>query len=215
MLLNLLLEVDIIVSREHEILTEVSWQDNIHNINLFDDDTIWFELDLKLCHHLTGKFSFDISNSTNFYLFGEISNFFIYFFLKQFFKSVWSKVIEEFFDVFVLGILWNTNVEIDTNIHRNSDVILCWDMSNWTSESDCVLGNHDCHSLVTTVAGSASWCHHLVSCFTPTLFKNEHTVWNVKFTDAAWCIFHDNHQWNTSTVRCGNHSWSFLSIITI
>lgn len=117
LLFYLLLEVHIVISSEHKILTEVSWQDDVHDVNLLDDDTVWFELGLKLCHHLTCKLGLDISNSAYLDLLGEVSDLFIHFFLEKLLKSVWSEVVEELFGVFVFGGFGETDVEIDTNIH--------------------------------------------------------------------------------------------------
>ena len=103
LLFYLLLQIDIVVGGEHQIFSQISWEDDVHDVYLFNYDTIWLEFNLKLCHHLTCEFSLDISYSTDLNLFCEVTDFFIYFFLKQFFKSIRTEIVEEFLYVFKFG----------------------------------------------------------------------------------------------------------------
>ena len=198
LLFNLFLQIDIVVGCEHKILTKVSWKNDVHDVYLFNYDTVWLEFDLKLCHHLTSKLSFDISYSAYFNLFCEVTDFFVHFFLEQFFKSVWTEIVEELLYVFMLSFFGLANVEVDTNIHGDSYVIFGWNVSDWASKSNCVFGYHHGNSLVVAVAKSASRRHQLISLFAPNLFKNEHTIWNIKLWYATSSILHDNHDWNSS-----------------
>lgn len=103
--LDLLLEVHIVVGRVHKGDSEVSWQNDIHDVDLLNDDTIGVELGLKLLHHLSGQLSLDVSYSGDLDLFDEVTNFLITLLLEQLFESIRSKVVKEPFGVFTLGLL--------------------------------------------------------------------------------------------------------------
>ena len=97
-------------------MSEINWKNDVHYVDLLNNDTVGIELPLKLVHHLLGEFSLDVSNSGNLNSLHEISDFFVTLFLEQLFESVWSKVIEESFDVLLLGLLASSNMEINTDI---------------------------------------------------------------------------------------------------
>jgi hypothetical protein len=50
-------------------------------------------------------------------------------------------------------------MEVDTNIKRNSDIILGWNMLNWALKSNSVHGDHDSDLLVRAEAWVAAWIH--------------------------------------------------------
>ena len=76
-MLNLLLEEYIKFSSLHEAESQVSWDNDVHNIDLLNNNTVWVEFSLQIFFKLCGQFSFDVSYSGNFDLFQEISNSFI------------------------------------------------------------------------------------------------------------------------------------------
>lgn len=157
--LDLILELYIIVGGLHECHSQVLGNNDIHDVYLFNDNTIWVELVLELLLQDWGQLSLDISNSNDLDLLNEISNSFITLLLKQLFKSVWTKVVEEFLTVVVRALISLSNMEIDTNIKRHSDIILGWNMLNWALKSNSVHGDHDCDLLVRAEAWVAAWIH--------------------------------------------------------
>jgi hypothetical protein len=168
--LYLILELNIIVGGLHECHSQVLGNNDVHDVYLFNDNTICVELVLELFLQDGGQLSLDISNSNDLDLFDEISNSFITLLLKQLFKSVWTKVVEEFLAVVFLGPFSLSNVEVDTNIKGNSDVILGWNVLNWALKSDSVHGDHDCNLLVRAEAWVAAWFHN-THIFAPGLLK--------------------------------------------
>ena len=105
-------------------------------------------------------------------------------------------------------------MEIDTDIHRNSDIIFSWNMSNWASVSYCIFGDHHCNSLVAAVAPLTSWLHDS-SVSSPSLFESIHSIWNIQFPD-AWTLRFDNaHNWNSTLMCFRNDSWSHFRMINV
>jgi hypothetical protein len=117
LLLDLLLKEHIEGGGLHESMSEINWKNNVHHVDLLNDDSVGVKLLLKLVHHLLGEFSLDVSNSRHLNPLHEISDLFVTLFLEQLFESVWSKVVEESFDVLLLGLLASSNMEINTDIN--------------------------------------------------------------------------------------------------
>jgi len=98
------------------------------------------------------ELSFDISYFSNSDFFNEISDTFINLFLEELLKSVWTEIVEKPFEILLLFFFLlifervllfislgnSTNVEIDSNIDCNSDIIFRWNIDDWTLISNRV-----------------------------------------------------------------------------
>jgi len=116
LMLNLLLKEYIKLCGLHKAESQISWNDDVHDIDLFNDYTIWFEFSLKIFFKLCAQFGLNITDFLNLDLFQEISDTFITFFRKELFKSVWTKVVKELFDIcFIISLL--AKMEVDTHIN--------------------------------------------------------------------------------------------------
>jgi len=216
--LDLLLEEHIKIGRVHQGNSEISWEDDVHDVDLLDENTVWVELCLKLLHHLGGELSLDVSYSGDLDLLEEVSDLFIALFLEQFFKSVRPKVVEELFGIFFvyfLGHIRSSNMKVNTNINGDSDVVFGRNVSDWALEPDCVFGDHHGHSFVATITASISWLHDTVV-FTPNLLKSIDTIRDVKFvyTATRW-VFHNNHYRNAISMRFSNQTRCFFGIVSV
>lgn len=222
--LYLLLEEDIVSGGLHEGESEVWWKNDVHDVHLLDDNAVRVELSLQALLHLNSKFALNVSNSRNLDFAKETSDFFFSFFLEQLFESVWAKVVEEHLDVIflLLGLVtcwvWicdSTNVEVDAHINADHDIVLGWDMMDWASESDCVLGDHDSDLPPVRVAASETWLHN-TSIVTPGLFESVHSVWDVHLGLPARQTFVDNgHEWNALWMVLTHHSYCFLRVVDV
>ena len=116
--------------------------------------------------------------------------------------------------VLCIHFLWLSDVEINSDIHWNSNIIFSWDVSNWASVSNSVFGNHTNRSFVITIAPFASWLHN-TSVFTPYLFKSVHTIWDIQFPDTRALIVYHNHDWNSWLMLLRNKLWTIFTFVWI
>jgi hypothetical protein len=212
--LHLFLQENIIICGLHEGNSQVSWKNDRHDVYLFNHYTIRRKLLLKLILHSSGQLSLNISDSSNFDLLQEVSDFFIAFFLEELFKSIRTKVVEKLTGIFLLRCLRSSNVEVNPDVDRDSHVIFGWHVSYWAFEPDCVLGDHDCDALVVAVAASETWLHDtLINA--PLLLKREYSVWHIHLTVTAAWIFHDDHDWNSIRVVLRDQARSFFWVVGV
>lgn len=149
---DLFLKIHIVIGGGHEGNSHIFGKDNIHNVNLFDDDSVLDEFSLEILFQTMGELSFDISDIRCFRSFYKVSDAFLALLLKQLLKSIWAEIIEKFLDIvlllffllnlFIFGlsrfIFATTNMEIDAYIKRDHNVIFSWDIFNWTLKSNSV-----------------------------------------------------------------------------
>ena len=82
-------------------------------------------------------------------IFYKISDALLALLLKKFFEPVGPKIVEELLDVLLLllhvtvSALASSNMEINTHIQRDHDIVFGGDPFDWALESDGVLGDHD------------------------------------------------------------------------
>lgn len=69
LVLDLFLKEYIEFSGLHEAESQVLWDNNVHNVNLFDNYSVWIEFPLKVILELRCQLSFNITDSLNFDLF--------------------------------------------------------------------------------------------------------------------------------------------------
>ena len=105
-------------------------------------------------------------------------------------------------------------MEVNTDIHRNSYVILSRNLGDWSSESNCIFRDHDSDFFVITVTWITSWFFHSVS-FSPNLFESIHTVRNIKFANNGTWVLNNDHDWYTVWMWRRNKSWCISWIVTI
>jgi len=99
---HLFLEVNIVIGGLHQADSEVTGDDHIHDVHLLDHHSVNLKLLNEVLFQVVGQFGLHVSHFRNSLLFDEISDSFITFFLKKFFKPVRAEVIEELFDVLLL-----------------------------------------------------------------------------------------------------------------
>ena len=152
---------------------------------MLDNYSINDKLSFKVLKKTFGQLSLDISNVNSFLLFYEISNTLLALLLEKLLKSVWTEVVKEFLDIFLLllfifDILASTNMEINANIKWDHDVIFCWDLLDRALESDGVLGNHhgDGSEISTMAEATLKTRFDNSSSFTEMLAKSVHAIWN-------------------------------------
>ena len=148
-------------------------------------------------HESRCELSLDVSNSCNFNLFNEVSDTFFTLLLEQLFKSVWAKIVEELSAILFLCLFASSNVEVDSNVERDSHIILCGDMLNWALVPNGVFCDHCLDFFPTAVAASVSWVHN-TRVLTKDSLQSVNTVWNVDLSiPAAGSPFHHYHDWNS------------------
>lgn len=184
LLLDLLLEEHIESSGLHQSKSEVNRENDVHDIDLLNNYTVWVELGLKFSHHGGCEFRLNISNSGNLDLLKEISDLLFALFLQELLKSVWTEVVKELTGIFLESLLTPSNMEVDTDIDRHSNIVLGWNLSNWASETDGVLCDHDGDLLVVAVAASVSGFHDtLIN--TAALLEDMHSLGYVQLGNTA------------------------------
>ena len=150
------------------MLSQVSRQDNIHDIDLLNHHTVRLKLLVKLFSHGRRQLSFDISDSCNFDLFEEISDLLVTLLLQKLSQPVGPKIVEErlglsFLYLLVLAL---PNMEVDTNIYRDTDIVFGRNMVYRAVESDGVFGDHRADSVLAAttveVAASVPWLHDAI-----------------------------------------------------
>ena len=141
------------------------------------------------------ELSFDISYFSNSDFFNEISDTFINLFLEELLKSVWTEIVEKPFEILLLfffllifervllfiSLRNSTNVEIDSNIDCNSNIIFRWNIDDWTLISNRVFRYHDHNLIIAAACGVAaipSWTHDTVI-YSKSLFHGVDTIWNI------------------------------------
>lgn len=96
-----------------------------------------------------------------------------------------------------------TNMEVDTNINGNTNIVLGGHVVDGAVESNGVLGDHRTDSVLAAatvpVAASISWLHDAVS-LSVYLLQSVHTVGNVDLAITGGVIDED-HNRNTTWVR--------------
>ena len=80
-MLDLLLQVNIEIGCRHESNSQISWNNDIHNVDLLDHDTIFLKLNTKFIGQALSHLGFEISDSGNFDASNIVSNTLINFFL--------------------------------------------------------------------------------------------------------------------------------------
>ena len=148
----------------------------------------------------------------------ESSDFLINRFWHQFFKSVWAEIVEKLLEVLVIILvvhqLRSSNVEIDSDVHWHSNVVLGWNVSDWASVSDGVFWDHANWSLVAAVAPVASRFHD-ARIDTPSLFEAVHSIWDIKFPNTRALIVDHAHDWNTLVTFFWNNSRTFPWMVCV
>jgi len=71
---NLLLEEHVEFGRLHQAESQVSWDDDIHDVYLLDNHTVWVEFSLQIVFELGCELSFDITDPLDLDLLQEISD---------------------------------------------------------------------------------------------------------------------------------------------
>ena len=136
---HLFLEEYVIVCGLHQADSEVSWDNNVHNIDLLDNNTVGEELFIQLVHECRGKLGLNISDSANFDFLDEISDSLLAFLLEKLLKSVGSEIVEEFFAVLFISLLVPSDMEVDTDIEGNPNIVLGRNILDGTLVSYCIL----------------------------------------------------------------------------
>ena len=98
----LFLEVNVVICCFHQANSQITRDDNIHDVDLFDHYSVNLKFLCEVIFKVLSQFCFNISYFGNPLFLDEVSDAFITFFLKKFFKSVWAEIIEKFLDVFTL-----------------------------------------------------------------------------------------------------------------
>ena len=93
---------------------------------------------MKILQNTNSDFGFNILNSHHFYVLDKVSDLLFGFLLKQFLKSVWSKIVKESLSVIFQCFLISSNMKVNSNIQTNANVILGWRIKNWTIEPNRV-----------------------------------------------------------------------------
>jgi hypothetical protein len=65
-MLHLSLEENVEFSSLHQALSEIYWDDDVHDVYLLNHNSVWVEFLLKFILQLGSKLSFDITNPLNF-----------------------------------------------------------------------------------------------------------------------------------------------------
>ena len=149
LLFDLSLQVNVKVGSRHQGGPHLSWKDHVHDINLLDDYAVDNELILEVLEELSGKLRLDISHVDSFLIFNKVSDALLALLLKKFLKPVGPKVVKEFLDVLLLllhvmvSVLASSDMEINTHIQRDHDIVFGGHPLDWALKSDGVLGDHD------------------------------------------------------------------------
>ena len=91
-----------VISLKLEQLLVLGIIDDEHLVLLLDHHSVNLKLLNEVLFQVVGQFGLHVSHFRNSLLFDEISDSFITFFLKKFFKPVRAEVIKELFDVLLL-----------------------------------------------------------------------------------------------------------------
>ena len=140
---NLLLKIDIIIGSCREESSKVSRKYYFHNVNLFYHNSIRFELIIQFNLKALSQLSFYVSNFHHLYVFNEISYSLIYFFWKQFFKTIWSEVVEKFFGILFECFGWPTKMKVNTTIQGYHHIVFRRNTQNRGIKSNCVSRKHN------------------------------------------------------------------------
>jgi len=119
------LQIHVEGGRLHQSVSQVDGQDDVHHVDLLDHYSVRVELYLQLSHHRSRQLRLDVSHAGNLDLFKEVSDFLVALFGEKLFESVGPEVVEESFDIFLVGSLatiWVSrfaapNVEVNTNVN--------------------------------------------------------------------------------------------------
>lgn len=216
--LNLLLQVDIVVGRLHQADSKVSGDYYVHDVYLLD----YYSVDLEFLHQfflqVVGKLCFDISYFGDSLLFDKISDSFIALLLEKLLKSVRSKVIEEFLDIFLLVLRFQSaDMEVDSHIDSDSNIVLGRNICNRAFIPDRVLGDH-CHNFSgaapSGVAASEPRSHDS-GILSENLLQSKDSVGDIELPDAAWLISDDGHDWDSLSVMFGYLMWGLFDIVAV
>lgn len=210
----LLLKVYIVVGGLHEAYSQVSREDDIHNVHLLNSHTVDSEFFSKLVEQLGGQFGLDISYSIDSDLFNKVSDSFITLLLEKLLEPIWSEIIKEFLDVFALSFFGNTNMEVHSDIKSDPYVVSGWHIGHWALVSNSVFGNHDADLLVVAIEHTAAWVHDAVV-LSEVLLHGVHSVWNIDLAIATFLVFNDSHDWNSLMMCLRDFSWGVFRIVAI
>ena len=216
--LYLLLQVDVVVGRFHQADSKVSGDYYVHDVYLLN----YHSVDLELLHQfflkVVGKLCFDISYFGDSLLFNKISDSFIALLLKKLLKSVRSKVVKEFLDIFLLVLRFQSaDMEVDSHIDCDPHIILGRNICYRAFVPDRVLGDH-CHNFSGTapsgVAASEPRSHDS-SILSKNLLQSEDSIGDIEFPNAAWLISDDGHYWDSLSVMFGYLMRSLFDIVAV
>ena len=153
----------------------------------------------------------------------ESSDLFVHFLTEQLSKSVCSKIVKEFSCIFLVNFFGSTNMEVDSHVKTNMNIIFCYNISNWTIVSNTISRNSNDRSSASWVAAVKTRLHQ-TGILTPVLLKNKHTCWDILQASApsartaagARGFVKNDDDWSlVATMFLRDQSWSFLWIIRI
>ena len=159
LLLHLSLKQHVVSGGRHKSNSQVDWDDDVHYVDLLDGYAVGFELFLEKSGHGSCELGLDVSDSSYFDLFEEVTDLFVALFLQELFKTVGPEIVEELADVLFLSLWCQADVEIDADVHRDSHVVFGRHIRNRALESDSIFSNHNCNSLVIAVTAFEPWGH--------------------------------------------------------
>jgi len=187
---NLLLQVHIVISCGHQSYSHISWEDDVHDVDLLDDDSIALELAGQLIFDHVCNLGLHISNIHNSLLSDEVPDSFFAFLLEELFQSVRTEIVKELSEVvlfLLLVALLVPDVEVDTDVDRHHNVVFGRDVMDRALESDCVFSDHGGHSPCITQGAEAAmkpWLHQALI-YSKSLADGVNAVRDVQARDAA------------------------------
>lgn len=119
MLLDLHLKMHIKTSGHHKCNSQISRNNNVHDVNLLDNDSIAYESLLEVGAELHSQLRFDVPDPCYLDFFDEVSNALIALLLQKFLQSVRAKIVKKSSGIFLLSLMGSimaANMEVDANI---------------------------------------------------------------------------------------------------
>lgn len=191
------------MSGSHQSLPHIFWKNDIHDVDLLNDNSVTDEFLGKVLLNCAGNFSFDISHVHDSLMPNEVPDALLTFLLQELLQSVWPKVVEELLQVLLLLFFMTVlapDMEVDSDIESYHNVVLGRNVRDWALESYGVFGYHHGHSpCITQCAETAVESRiHDSSIYSETLSQSVHSIGDVNIALKALRkrpIDHD-HEWH-------------------